>query len=39
MTQPMGDPCPVCRRMDGGHDKAMHDAADQGITTYPGGGK
>lgn len=24
----MPDACPVCRRMDGTHDKAMHDAAE-----------
>lgn len=28
-------PCPVCRRIDGGHDKAMHDMADQGGKAYP----
>ena len=21
----MGEPCPVCGRVDGGHDKAIHD--------------
>jgi hypothetical protein len=26
MTDPM--PCPVCGRLDGGHNKDMHDVAD-----------
>jgi hypothetical protein len=29
------DPCPVCRRMDGGHDKAVHDMVDGGAKAYP----
>jgi hypothetical protein len=24
-------PCPVCGRMDGGHDKAMHDMAGKPV--------
>ena len=32
----IGEPCPVCRRMDGGHDKAMHDSVEKsGTTSYP----
>ena len=30
-----GEACPVCRRLDGGHDKAIHDFADGGGKTYP----
>jgi len=31
--------CPVCGRMDGGHDQAIHDAAASGdVTVYPVGG-
>lgn len=30
-----GPACPICRRMDGGHDKAVHDTVDQGGKTYP----
>lgn len=36
--QPMQEPCPICRRMDGGHDKTVHDSYDQGVRT-PGGGR
>ena len=35
----MPDACPVCRRMDGTHDKAMHDAAAKADTYPPRGGK
>ena len=27
--------CPVCGRMDGGHDQVIHDIADSGGTVYP----
>lgn len=30
MADKMGNPCPICRRMDGGHDQPMHDAYEQG---------
>ena len=33
--QPMGEPCPICRRMDGGHDQAVHEAYDQGVKSFP----
>lgn len=36
--EPWGEPCPICRRMDGGHDQAVHDAYDAGVNN-PGGGR
>ena len=33
--QPNAEPCPVCRRMDGGHDKTVHDMVDRGGKAYP----
>ena len=33
--QPGTEACPICRRIDGGHDKAMHDMADSGGKAYP----
>jgi hypothetical protein len=33
--QPGTEACPICRRLDGGHDQAMHDMADKGGKAYP----
>ena len=33
--QPNTEPCPVCRRMDGGHDQTVHDMVDNGAKSYP----
>ena len=30
-----GEACPVCRRLDGGHDKAVHDSVEGGAKSYP----
>jgi len=34
-VQPNTEACPVCRRLDGGHDQAMHDMVDKGGRSYP----
>jgi hypothetical protein len=32
----IGDPCPTCSRIDGGHDQTLHDmAANNGKKQYP----
>jgi len=33
--QPWGDPCPICGRVDGGHDQTVHDMVDRGGKAYP----
>jgi hypothetical protein len=33
--QPGTEACRICRRLDGGHDKAMHDMVDNGGKAYP----
>jgi len=35
-NEPMA--CPVCGRVDGGHDQTVHDIANGGATVYPIGG-
>lgn len=37
MTEPidMVGPCPTCDRIDGGHDEAVHDMANNGAKSYP----
>lgn len=32
--QPMPKPCPVCGRLDGGHNEDMHNAAGRPLKKY-----